>query len=143
MILIKKLTVIMCFLAVSACSSINSAKVGMLDTENGALHRGQIINIEQTKLNASFSNRLSGAVIGHFIAAGLGATSSLEFVGAMAGVAIANKEHGRFFDLIEVESTSGQRYKTIVPLGYFILNELVDFTAHTATINSIVHIKKI
>jgi len=141
MILIKNLVVIMCFLAVTACSSINSAKVGTLDVENGTSYSGQIVSIEQTKLNANFSDRLSGAVIGHFIAAGLGANSSLKFVGAMAGVAIANKEYGQFVDLIEVQSTDGQRYKTFVPLDYFSLNEQVDFIAEKTTINSIVRIK--
>ena len=142
MILVQKLTVIMCFLAVTACSSINFAKVGELNNEDGAAFKGQIVGIEQTKLNANFSKRLYGATIGHFVAAGLGANSSLKFVGAMTGVAIANKEYGQFFDLIEIQSKDGQRYKTFVPLGYFSLNEQVDFTAEKATINSIARIKE-
>jgi hypothetical protein len=47
MILIKKLTVIMCFLSVTACSSIDSAKVGTLALEKGNLYNGQIVNIEK------------------------------------------------------------------------------------------------
>jgi hypothetical protein len=91
-------------------------------------------------LNADFSERLTGAAIGHFIAAGLGANSSLKFVSAMFGVTIANKEHGNVFNLVEVQSTDGQRYKTIVPRDYFSLNENVVFTANDAVIDSIARI---
>jgi outer membrane lipoprotein SlyB len=35
------------------------------------------------------------------------------------GSAIANKEYGQYVDLIEVQSTQGQRYKTYVPVDYF------------------------
>ncbi|MFT5674835.1 MAG: hypothetical protein ACI808_000763 [Paraglaciecola sp.] len=133
----KKLVVIVSLLTVTACSSINSAAVGELEDENGSLFSGQIVSIEQTKLNADFSKRLTGAAIGHFIAAGLGANSSLKFVSAMVGVTIANKQHGQTFDLVEVQSTDGQRYKTIVPLDYFALNENVVFTANDEVINSI------
>lgn len=141
MILIKRLTVIICFLTVTACSSINSAKVGTLNTENSNAYNGRIISIEPTKLNANFSKRLTGATIGHFIAVGLGANSGLQFVSAMTGVAIANKEHGQTVDLIEVQTADGQGYKTFVPLDYFSLNETVTFTADKNSIDSIVRIK--
>jgi outer membrane lipoprotein SlyB len=141
MILIKKLTVILCFIAISACSSIKSAKVGALEIENGTSYSGQIVKIEQTKLNADFTKRLSGGVIGHFIAVGLGANNALQFVSTMTGVAITNKEHGRFVDLIEVQSEDGKRYKTFVQLDYFSLNDQVNFTAEKSTINSIERIK--
>jgi outer membrane lipoprotein SlyB len=141
MILIKKLALMMCFLAVTACSGINSATVGKLEFENGTLHSGQIISIEQTKLNAKFSKRLSGAVLGHFIAVGLGANSALQFVSAMSGIAITNKEHGRLVDLIEVQSADGKRYKTFVPNDYFSSNEQVSFTAKKSTIYSIARIE--
>lgn len=140
MISIKKLTVIICLLAVTACSSINSAKVGTLDNENGTSYSGQIVNIEQTKLNAEFPKRLTGAALGHFIAVGLGANSSLKFLSVMAGVAITNKEYGKIVDLIEVQSKDGQRYKTFVPVDYFSLNDRVTFTKEDKTINSIVRI---
>jgi outer membrane lipoprotein SlyB len=133
------LTVIICFLTVTACSSIHSAKVGTLNTGNA--YNGQIISIEQTKLNAHFSKRLTGATIGHFIAVGLGANSGLQFVSAMTGVAITNKEHGQMVDLIEVHTADGQEYKTLVPLNYFSLNETVTFTANKNAIDSIVRIK--
>jgi hypothetical protein len=141
MILIKRLMLIICFLTVTACSSINSAKVGTLNTENGNTYNGQIISIEQTKLNANFTKRLTGAGIGHFIAVGLGANSGLQFVSAMTGVAIANKEYGQTVDLIEVQTADGQEYKTLVPLNYFSLNEAVTFTAKKNAIDSIVRIK--
>ena len=142
MILIKRLTLIICLLTVTACSSINSTKVGMLDTENGDSYNGQIISIEKSKLNADFSNRLTGATIGHIIASGLGANSSLKFASALIGVTIANKEYGRMIDLIEVQSADGQRYKTYVPLDYFSINEQVTFTAEKLEINSITRINK-
>lgn len=140
MISIKKLTVIICLLAVTACSSINSAKVGALDVENGTSYNGQIISILQTKLNAEHSKRFAGATIGHFIAVGMGANSSLKLLSAMAGVAITNKEYGEVVDLIEVQSTDGQRYKTYVPVDYFSINEQVAFMKEDETINSIVGI---
>jgi outer membrane lipoprotein SlyB len=68
MILIKKLTVIVCFLLVTACSSINSANVETLGVENGVLYSGKIIKVEKTQLNANFTQRASGSLIGHFIA---------------------------------------------------------------------------
>lgn len=130
----------MSLLAATACSNIHSAKVGTFEDANGVSFSGQIVSIEQTKLKADFSKRLTGAAIGHFIAAGLGANSSLKFVSAMVGVTIANKEHGNVFDLVEVQSADGQRYKTIVPRDYFSLNENVVFTANDAVIDSIARI---
>ncbi|MFT5852117.1 MAG: hypothetical protein ACI87J_002093 [Colwellia sp.] len=138
MISFKRLTVIICFLAVTACSSINSAKVGELDIKNGTLYSGQIISIEQTKLNAEHSKRLAGGIIGHFIALGVGANSTLKFLSVMAGVAITNKEYEEVVDLIEVQSINGQRYKTYVPVDYFTINERVSFTKEDKMINSIV-----
>ncbi|MFT6928493.1 MAG: hypothetical protein ACJAZP_004146 [Psychromonas sp.] len=138
--LFKNLIVIMSLLTATACSNIHSANVGTFEDANGMSFSGQIVSIEQTKLNADFSERLTGAAIGHFIAAGLGANSSLKFVSAMFGVTIANKEHGNVFDLVEVQSTDGQRYKTNVPRDYFSLNENVVFTANDAVIDSIARI---
>jgi len=142
MILMRNLAVVACLLAVTACSSINSAKVGELNIENGTSYSGQVVKIDQTKLSANFSKRLTGATIGHFIAVGMGANSSLKFVSAMAGVAIANKEYGQVVDLIEVQSTDGKSYQTLVPQGYFSLNEQVDFIAEKTTIHSIVRSKE-
>ncbi len=138
MILMRNLAIVACLLAVTACSSINSATVGELNIEKGTSYSGQVVSIEQTKLNANFSKRLTGATIGHFVAVGMGASSSLKFVSAMAGVAIANKEYGQVVDLIEVQSIEGQRYQTLVPQGYFSTNEKVTFTAERTTIHSIV-----
>ena len=142
MILMKKLTTIMCFLALAACSSINSAKVGELTGKNGMIHTGQIVSIERKKLDARFSQRVTGYLIGHFIAQGLGANSGLKFASAVVGSAIANKEYGEFVDLIEVQSTQGQRYKTFVPINYFSRNEQVDFIAEKTTLTSIARIKR-
>jgi hypothetical protein len=138
--LLNKLVVIISLMAATACSSIHSAKVGTFEETNGMSFSGQIVSIEQTKLKADFSKRLTGAAIGHFIAAGMGANSSLKFVSAMVGVTIANKEHGNTFDLVEVQSADGQRYKTIVPRDYFSLDENVVFTANDAEIDSIARI---
>ena len=137
MILIKKLTVVMCFILVTSCSSINSAKVGTLALEKGHLYNGQIISINKKQLNANFSERLSGSLIGHFIATGLGANRGLRFVSAIAGSSIADKEYGKFVDLIEVQSVEGQSYKAYVPLDYFSLNEQVNFIAEKTRIYSI------
>jgi hypothetical protein len=138
--LLNKLVVIISLMAATACSSIHSVKVGTFEETNGMSFSGQIVSIEQTKLKADFSKRLTGAAIGHFIAAGMGANSSLKFVSAMVGVTIANKEHGNTFDLVEVQSADGQRYKTIVPRDYFSLDENVVFTANDAEIDSIARI---
>jgi hypothetical protein len=136
----KNLIVIISLLTATACSNIHSANVGTFEDANGMSFSGQIVSIEQTKLNADFSERLTGAAIGHFIAAGLGVNSSLKFVSAMVGVTIASKEYGNIFDLVEVQSTDGQRYKTSVPRDYFSLNENVIFTANDAEIDSIARI---
>lgn len=141
MILIKKLTVIVCFLSVTACSSINSANVETLRIENGVLYNGKIIKVEKTQLNAKFTKRASGSLIGHFIAKGLGANGALQFASAVVGSTIANKEYGQYVDLIEVQSTQGQRYKTYVPVDYFSLNQQVNFKAEKLTINSIARVK--
>jgi outer membrane lipoprotein SlyB len=141
MILIKKLTVIVCFLSVTACSSINSANVETLRIENGVLYNGKIIKVEKTQLNANFTKRASGSLIGHFIAKGLGANGALQFASALVGSTIANKEYGQYVDLIEVQSTQGQRYKTYVPVDYFSLNQKVNFKAEKLTINSIARVK--
>ena len=142
MILMKKLTIVMCFLSMAACSSINSAKVAELTAENGMIHTGQIVSIERKQVDARFSQRATGSLIGHFIAQGLGANSGLKFASAVVGIAIANKEYGEFVDLIEVQSTQGQRYKTFVPINYFSRNEQVDFIAEKTTLTSIARIKR-
>jgi hypothetical protein len=72
---------------------------------------------------------------------GLGANGALQFASAVVGSAIANKEYGQYGDLIEVQSTQGQRYKTYVPVDYFSLNQQVDFKAEKSTINSIARVK--
>ena len=73
----------MCFLAITACSSINSAKVGTLEIENGISYRGKIVSIEKKQLTADFSKRISGSLLGsllgHFIATGLGANKGLKW----------------------------------------------------------------
>ena len=61
---------------------------------------------------------------------------------AESAKAIANKEYGEFVDLIEVQSTQGQRYKTFVPINYFSRNEQVDFIAEKTTLTSIARIKR-
>ena len=142
MILIKKLTIVTCFLAMAACSSINSANVVELTGKNGLINTGQIVSIERKQVDASFSKRATGSLIGHFIAQGLAANSGLKFASAVIGSAIANKEYGEFVDLIEVQSTEGQRYKTFVPIDYFSLNEQVDFIAVKTTITTIARIKR-
>jgi hypothetical protein len=142
MILIKKLTVIVGFLLVTACSSINSANVETLGVQNGVLYNGKIIKVEKTQLNANYTKRASGSLIGHFIAQGLGANGALKFASALVGSAIANKEYGQYVDLIEVQSTQGQRYKTYVPVDYFSLNQQVNFKAEKSSINSIALIKR-
>jgi hypothetical protein len=142
MILIKKLTIVTCFFALAACSSINSAKVADITSKNGIINTGQIISIETKKVDASFSKRSIGSLIGHFVAQGIGANSRLKFVSAVVGSAIAKKEYSEFVDLIEVQSEEGQRYKTFVPMGYFSLNEKVDFINEKTTVTTIARIKR-
>jgi outer membrane lipoprotein SlyB len=129
----------MCFLAITACSSINSAKVGTLEIENGISYRGKIVSIEKKQLTADFSKRISGSLLGHFIATGLGANKGLKWASAIVESAIVDKEYGEYgeyIDLIEVQSAQGQRYTTYVPVNYFSINAQVDFIAEKSMINS-------
>ena len=135
--ILKTILIIAALSITSACSTIEVAKLEKLDVNTQGNQLGKVTEIKEVSLNAEFSKRLNGAVIGHFIGVGLGFNSSLKFVSAIVGVATVNKYNGRKYHYIKVNTASNDVYSALVPLNYFRLDESVVFIADGELIKSI------
>jgi outer membrane lipoprotein SlyB len=139
---IKFATLTLALLGLMACSSTTPIQTDHLKASAATQLRGEIITVEEVKVGAEFAKRFKGAVAGQIIGAGLGLNSqhqsTLKFLGAMAGVRVANKYYGRTLNRIAVMSADMQRFEALVPSGFVTPNETVRFTAEGDQITSMV-----
>lgn len=128
-------------MALTACSTIAPTELGQLNEQSGAPLNGQVMSIQTIKLDAEYSKRLSGGVIGHFVSVGLGGNTGLQLLSLITGVNVANEYYGKYYDQVKVETSDEHQYTAIVPVGHFSKNENVEFTLKNNILNSIMRIK--
>ena len=103
--------------------------------------RGEIVGIEEVKKDASFGQKMEGALIGSLIGGQFGGGSGKEVAGvtgAFIGTTIAKNKYGGKLDHIFIETPDGRQFESYVHTHAFEPGDAVEFTLVSGHVSAIV-----